>query len=122
MTNTLKAVRTELARQLSLTSATVYHFIPERPQPPCVVIESGSPYMSQGPTFCEFQINMNVLLLVNSAANETQTEQLDQLICDTLFNLDFDVTSVDQPGQFSVNAADYFGTRITITTFNDLNN
>jgi hypothetical protein len=120
MTNTLKAVRTELGRQLGLTGATVYQFIPERPQPPCVIIESGTPYLSPGTSFCEFQISFNVLLLVSTAANEIQTEQLDQLICDSLNVLDFELLTVDQPGQFSVNNAEYFGTRISINTFHDL--
>jgi hypothetical protein len=118
--NTLKAVRTELHRQLSLTPATVYDFIPERPTPPCAVIESGSPYMVQGETFCEFRVNMNVLLLVATAANQVQTEALDQLICDVMDEIDFDIDAVDQPGQFTVNNADFYGTRIAVSTFQDL--
>ena len=76
--------------------------------------------MQQGETFCEFKVGFNILLLVTTAANEVQTESLDQLICDVLDEVQFDIESVDQPGQFNVNAAEFYGTRIAISSYQDL--
>ena len=76
--------------------------------------------MQQGETFCEFKVGFNILLLVATAANEVQTESLDQLICDVLDEVQFDIENVDQPGQFNVNNAEFYGTRIAISSYQDL--
>ena len=119
--NTLRQVRDEVALQLAAAGVTVHEFIPSRVNPPAAVVESGSPYMEQGQTFADFNVRVNVVLLAAAATNEVATDELDQLICDCIDQIDtFDVESVDQPEGLEINGAQYLGVRIRLVTNKDL--
>ena len=121
MANTLKATRDELALQLTQAGVTVIPYIPERIIPPVALIEAGAPYMEIGETFCEFKVQLSVMLFAANATNEEATNQLDQVICDVLDEVDtFMVDVVEQPGNYEIPAGQYLGTRIQFHTYKDL--
>lgn len=114
--NTLKSARQEIKLLLGGVDAQVYESIPERPAPPCVVIEPASQYMGQGQTFDNFNVGFNLVLLVGKGSNDMETDSLDQLICDCIDAVDtWFVDSVDQPSQFEINGSEFLGTRMEIT-------
>ena len=121
MANTLKATRDELAMQLTKAGVTVIPYIPERIVPPVALIEAGAPYMELGETFCEFKVGLSVMLFAAHATNEEATNQLDQVICDVLDEVDtFMIDVVEQPGNYELPAGQFLGTRIQVHTFKDL--
>ena len=98
------------------TSLSVEAFIPERPNPPCIVLEPGTPYLEEGQTFCDFITRFTLILLAGNATNENSTADLDDLICKTIDALErHQVESVDQPSQFEVNNNLFLGTRIAVS-------
>lgn len=115
--NTLQQARQSIATAIStdMPGLNVYPFIPGRPNTPCFAVEPGSPYMSEGETFCEFEVRYSCILLSDTATNENATELLDQLICEVIDALDaWVIESVEQPSQFEVNNNYFLGTRIDI--------
>jgi len=115
--NTLRSVRDEVALQLAAAGVTVHEFIPSRVNPPAAVLEAGSPYMTQGQSFSDFVVRINVVLLAGNATNEIATDELDQLICAAIDNLEtFDIESVEQPEALEINGAQYLGVRIRLLT------
>jgi len=117
MANLLAGCREELRLLLGAAGVTVYDHIPERVVPPVALLEPGSPYMQQGDTFCDFTVNMNVVLLVGQGRNEVGTVDLDELICEVLDAVDtWDLVSVEQPAAFDMNNTTYLGVRIQFAT------
>ena len=115
--NTLATARHNITLAITqeLPDLSTYGFVPGRPNVPCFVVEPGSPYMSEGETFCDFNVRFSCILLADNATNENATEKLDQLICEVIDALDaWTVESVEQPSQFEVNNNHFLGTRIDI--------
>lgn len=122
MSNFLKAAREEIKLQLNSTLLTnhqdmrVYEYVPERPSLPCFIISPGTPYVTQGTAFCDFQVNFEVLVLADNATNETSTDKLDTLVVEAIDALEtWFITEVDQPSQFEINGSLLLGTKIQIT-------
>ena len=100
---------------MSKQDIQVYEYVPERPSLPCFIIAPGSPYVTQGTAFCDFQTRFEVLVLAEKATNEISTDLLDQLVVETLDSLDtWFIEEVEQPSQFEINGALLLGTKIQI--------
>jgi hypothetical protein len=120
VSNFLRASREEIKLQLNAVATEadiqVYEFIPERPSLPCFVISPGSPYISQGTTFCDFSTRFEVLVLADKLTNEAATTLLDQLIVEAVDALEtWFIEEVEQPSAYEINGGTFLGTKLNIT-------
>lgn len=122
VSNFLRASREEIKLQLNAVllqnkqDIQVYEFIPERPSLPCFVISPGSPYISQGTTFCDFSTRFEVLVLADKLTNEAATNLLDQLIVEAVDALEtWFIEEVEQPSAYEINGGTFLGTKLNIT-------
>ena len=122
VSNFLAASREEIKLQLNSVllqnkqDIKVYEFVPERPNLPCFVISPGSPYVTQGTAFCDFQTRFEVLVLADKLTNERATELLDQLIVEAVDALEtWFIEEVEQPSAFEVNGGTFLGTKLQLT-------
>lgn len=115
---TLTALRQEAADALTAVGITASAYIPGRFVPPIAVVAPGSPYIETGGTYCQHTVNLSILLVSQTATNETSSEALDEQIAQALVALEdagFDLTEVSQPGAFNANNADYLSAFLNIT-------
>ena len=115
--NFLAAAREEVEFELRrIGEGQVYSFVPERPSTPCFIVSPGAPYVEQGRTFCDFQVRFEVLVLSGQATNQTETENLDRLLCEAIDELDtWFVEGVEQPSAYEINGATLLGTKLFVT-------
>ena len=122
MSNFLKASREEIKLQLrsvlmlNRQDIQIYEYIPERPNTPCFIVTPGSPYVTQGNAFCDFQTRFEVLILADKSTNETATDLLDQLVTESLDALEtWYIEEVEVPQAYEINGALLLGTKVQIT-------
>lgn len=119
MTNTLTIARGELKDLLVDAGLTAVNYLPERPQPPMVIVTPGQPYLRRGEQFGTHVIGLTVLLLANKATNEVMTEELDDMIAAVTVAVftakGFNLKQVDPPSQFQVGNAQYLGCTADVT-------
>jgi hypothetical protein len=117
VSNFLKAARQEIRMELAtLGEGQVYEFVPPKPVPPCFIISPGSPYVSQGPSFCDFTTKFEVVVLAGSATNETETDKLDDLITNAIDALEtWFIEEVETPTTFDINNNLFLGAKLRIT-------
>jgi hypothetical protein len=99
---------------------TVVDYMPERPQPPLVIVAPGSPYLVPGQTFGTFITRFTLIVLTRTGPNEVVTADLDDLVATVVVTVaasdDFDVVEVSTPASFSANGATYLGATVDVTT------
>lgn len=112
----LGAAKAELALTLQEAGLDVYDYIPERVTPPVVVIRSGSPYIQPSSVGSEYLVNLELVVVAGFATNETSTDDLDDLIEQTVLAIPSDAgfTNVSQPYTLVMNGNDYLATTIGI--------
>lgn len=110
------AAKAELALTLQAAGLDVYDYIPERVTPPVVVIRSGSPYLTPSSVGQEFLVNLELVVVAGFATNETSTDDLDDLIEQTIQAIPADAgfRDVAQPYTLVMNGNDYLATTITV--------
>jgi hypothetical protein len=110
------AAKAELALTLQAAGLDVYDYIPERVTPPVVVIRSGSPYLTPSSIGNEYLVNLELVVCAGFATNETSTDDLDDLIEQTLLAIPADAgfRDVSQPYTLVMNGNDYLATTIGI--------
>jgi hypothetical protein len=110
------AAKAELALTLQEAGLDVYDYIPERVTPPVVVIRSGSPYITPSSVGNEYLVNLELVVVSGFATNETSTDDLDDLIEQTILAIPADAgfTDVAQPYTLVMNGNDYLATTIGI--------
>lgn len=110
------AVKAELALTLQEAGLDVYDYVPERVTPPVVVIRPGSPYIEPGSVGSCYDVNLELVIVAGFATNETTTDDLDDLIEQTLAALpgDAGVGSVAQPYLLAMNGNDHLATTINV--------
>lgn len=118
----LAAVRTELESAIVLGGiAKVYKYVPERPNPLCAIMEPDTEFITvyENQYDADYASNWKVLILVPYATNETETENLDDVL-DTLIPAIWEYTTattltVDKPFIQEVNGARFLATNINIS-------
>lgn len=120
MTNIITAAKTEVADTLNAAGVKALDHIPERVQPPLVVIAAGSPFIEKGleKTFTDVEVRLELTVIASTAANVVSTEQLEDLIVKTVLALqpiNWDLESVSQPFGLEANGALYLAARATVT-------
>ncbi len=125
--NTLQNTRALIKTQLSSLDFPVFDFKPERANPPVAWVEPGDPYMSElasedqslGYGF-EFEVRHNLWLATRTKTNELETNEVDQMICEAIIELDaFKIESVGW-SVVTLNGQEYLGARLVIATTQEL--
>ncbi len=121
--NSLTAQRQALAALLTaarVAGVSVIDYMPERPQPPLVIVAPGTPYLVPGTTFGTFTTRFTLILLTRTGPNEVVTADLDDLVATVVVTVaastDFTVVEVSTPASFAANGATYLGATIDVTT------
>lgn len=99
----------------------VYKFLPERPIPPCAIIEPDDDFINvyDDQYVADYSSNWRVNIMVQTGTNKLETTNLDNLIDTCLPTLWNETTastiSVDKPFLQEVNGAVYLSTNINIS-------
>jgi len=97
----------------------VYPYISARPIPPCITINSASPYVENGNTFGSFRLNFSLELSMPTSANDKVTAELDAKVEDVivlLVNAGYSVLGVSAPYALEANNTQYLSVSITCST------
>lgn len=117
----LSGIRDELEQViLAAGIGKVYRFVPEKPVPPCAIIEPDSDFINvYGDQFkADYSASWKVQVIVPFASNQKETENLDTLL-ESLIpalweNTDATQLSVDKPFMLEVNGAVFLSTNINL--------
>jgi hypothetical protein len=111
----ITAAKVEFKLELVEAGLNVLEYIPERITPPIVLLNAAQPYV-QTAEFGEWTLGIELVLVASTATNKKATENLDQLIEDTLKAIEpltyVRVTSVNQPYNLQTNNAEYLSANI----------
>jgi hypothetical protein len=111
----ITAVKVEFKLELADAGLNVLEYVPERITPPIVIVNSAQPYI-QTAEFGEWSLGIELVLVASTATNKKATENLDQLIEDTLNAITpltyARITSVNQPYNLQTNNAEYLAANI----------
>lgn len=113
----ISQLRDQLASDLAVLDVPVATAWPDRVTTPCLVLvpPSTASYITGGPTFGEYTIGVDVLVLVGKPSAVT-LEALDLLIEGVLANsVDWALSGVDSPSTVTVNGAEVLGTVIHLS-------
>jgi hypothetical protein len=118
----LANVRNELESAIIIGGISkVYKFVPERPQPPCAILEPATDFLNvyENQYNADYLVNFQVKVIVPFATNQKETETLDDTL-DTLIPAIWEHTTatklqVDKPFILSINNAEYLSTNINIS-------
>lgn len=109
--------KVQFKNDLVTAGLNVLEYIPERPTPPIVVMNSASPYIETS-QFGEYTLSLELVLAAATATNKKATEMLDQLIEDVLVALEpltyAKLTNVNQPYNWQVNNAEYLTANVYV--------
>lgn len=110
------AVKAELALTLTAAGLDVLDYIPERLQPPIVIIRAAAPYLVTSSIGHEYVMNLELQAVAMTADNEQATDALDDLIeaCILALPADAGFSDVSQPYNLVANGADYLAATIGI--------
>ena len=111
----INAVKVEFKLELADAGLNVLEYVPDRITPPIVIVNSAQPYI-QTAEFGEWSMGIELVLVSSTATNKKATENLDQLIEDTLIAITpltyARITSVNQPYNLQTNNAEYLAANI----------
>ena len=111
----INAAKVEFKLELVDAGLNVLEYIPERITPPIVLLNAAQPYL-QTAQFGEWSLGIELVLVASTATNKKATENLDQLIEDTLNAIEpltyVRITSVNQPYNLQTNNAEYLAANI----------
>lgn len=111
----ISAAKLEFKLELQDAGLNVLEYVPERITPPIVIVNAASPYMTTA-EFGEWYLGLELVLVASTATNKKATENLDQLIEDTLKAIEpltyARITSVNQPYNLQTNNAEYLSANI----------
>jgi hypothetical protein len=118
----LSGVRSELESAIVLGGISkVYKYMPERPQPLCAIMEPDTEFVTvyENQYDADYASNWTVRILVPFATNQTETENLDDVL-DSLIPAMWEYTSaiklsVNKPFIQDVNGARYLAANINIS-------
>jgi len=118
----LATIREELQSAIILGGISkVYKYMPEKPNPLCAMMEPDSEFITvyENQYDADYASNWKVLILVPYATNETETENLDDVL-DSLIPAIWEYTTaskltVDKPFIQDVNGARFLATNINIS-------
>jgi hypothetical protein len=116
MTNEITLAKQQFRDALVDADIECVEYIPERVIPPIVVINSGSPFLVPETVGSEYTMSLELVLIAGTATNETATEELENLIEQTLNALPAfaALQRVDKPFALAINNAEYLSTNVFV--------
>ena len=116
MTNEITTAKEQFRDALVDADIECVEYIPERVIPPVVVINSGSPFLVPETIGNQYTMNLELVLIAATATNETATEELENLIEQTLNALPAyaALQRVDKPFALAINNAEYLSTNVFV--------
>jgi hypothetical protein len=113
----INASKLEFKLELTEAGLNVLEYVPERITPPIVIVNTATPYLETA-EFGEWNLGLELVLVSSTATNKTASENLDQLIEDTLNAIKpltyVRITSVNQPYNLQTNNAEYLAANINV--------
>jgi hypothetical protein len=92
--------------------------VPERITPPLAVLEPSSDWVQSGDIYGSFRVGFDVTMIVQTAANETVSKNLDMMVDDVLEAVSnaagFYVASVGAPQLLTVQNAEFLTATLTV--------
>lgn len=118
----LAEVRTDIESAIIIGGVSkVYKFVPERPNPPCAIVEPDTDFINvyENQYSADYASNWKVQVIMPFASNQKETETLDDTL-DILIPAIWEHTtatkiSVDKPFVLDINGAFYLATNIKIS-------
>lgn len=116
----LSDLRAEVAEDLAATGLPVTDYVPERLNPPLVLLEEGTPYVTRV-TQCIYSVNLVVRIVARKAESDN-AENMD-LLNETIEKvlIATDATEVSPPEILQANNANYLSARVTLSADIDIN-
>lgn len=96
-----------------------FDYIPERLIAPSVVVVQGSPWVVSGNTFGKFLVSFVADVVVQTAANVTQSKDLSDRVEEAiiaLVNEGYEVVEIGQPSALESNGQQYMSATIQLQT------
>lgn len=115
---TLHSTRQAIIDAVGSIDAQTFDYVPGRLVPPALIVLPGSPYIEPGDVFGSFLVRHTLSLVMSQGANETITENTDNLIEKVLTALMDANVSIDEVSTFYVyesNGGQYLAADITIS-------
>ncbi|CAB4149717.1 hypothetical protein UFOVP546_21 [uncultured Caudovirales phage] len=113
----INASKLEFKLELTEAGLNVLEYVPERITPPIVIVNTATPYLETA-EFGEWNLGLELVLVSSTATNKTASENLDQLIEDTLNAIKpltyVRITAVNQPYNLQTNNAEYLAANINV--------
>ena len=114
----LTTTRAELAVRLGGLGYAVSDHVPNRILPPAVIISTQDPYVTEGETFREqeMQVHLSLFLVAGTAQNDAATRALDQMIEAAISVLTGWTVSVSAPYMATVAGSQFLTARLDLDT------
>lgn len=108
----------QLAAALAETGYRTFGYVPDKVEPPILIVQAGEEYVREGDTFdrARFDCKLDLYLLVAPRANERTTKDLDVMIGRTLTHLPVEwvVEGADRPDYLTAHDWLAYGIRIKL--------
>ncbi len=117
MTSTLATLRRDLTDQITEAGLPTFSYLPERIQPPTVLLSAGDPYLERAATFCDYIVNIQATLVASKGTNTIETDDLDGMIEKIILGVDaWSISAVGAPFSLEANNAQYLAVRVNLNT------
>jgi hypothetical protein len=118
MSTGITDAKLEFKSDLTELGFDVFEYVPERLNPPTVVITGNSNYVSVADLTNDYKLGLDLVVIAGVADNDYTTEQLDNLLATLLKGMPnyAVINSVGAPSALAANNADY----LTVTVGVDL--
>ena len=119
MSNAFTDARNQVKTAVVAGIPNTFTVVPERATPPMAWVAPGDPYISyEGATFGGEILRFEVVVVASGGVNETQADELDDLIASALDALAADdelfVVDVGQPGRIAIGTGKYLAAAIAV--------
>lgn len=117
--NAIQSERAQLLATLKAARLNALDHLPGRLVPPAALILPGAPYLEPADQFGQTRLRFEVLLVVATGENSTQTKDLDALIVKATAAVVADgwtFGSVAKPGMLASGGGAYLSTSINLST------
>lgn len=119
MSTAITDAKVEFKNDLVAAGFDCFEYVPERINPPVLVITGNANYVTVGNITNDFVLALDLMLVAGQADNEMATEQLDDQLATLIKALpNYSVlTSVGAPAMVSANNTEYLSSTVSVELF-----
>lgn len=113
----LTEVDEALTEAIDIDGFGVFLFVPSRYVPPCAVVSFGSPMLTDGETYDEQLLRLNIDLIAKVGTNETVTSDLITMVegaVPALIEAGYSIEQVGEPFMLTANSAQYLAATVSV--------